>query len=131
MLRHLRGKHPELVNCLLELDGPTVTGEVTWPVDNEPQQVDEAEVVGNGAAGTHKKRSTVWRHFQEDGNDKVSCRICNEKLAKHGNTSSMLRHLRGKHPQLKLPVLQGESGKKIQSLSPKIKCYGVTLVVRL
>ncbi|XP_066946781.1 transcription activator GAGA-like isoform X2 [Macrobrachium rosenbergii] len=108
MLRHLRGKHPELVGCLLELDGPTVTGEVTWPVDNQPQQVDEAEAVVDNATGGNKKRSTVWRHFQEEGNDKVSCRICREKLAKHGNTSSMLRHLRGKHPQLKLPSFQGE-----------------------
>ncbi|XP_068249275.1 uncharacterized protein [Palaemon carinicauda] len=114
MLRHLRGKHPELVGCLLELDGPTVTGEVTWPVDNQPQQVvvDEAEAVVDNTSGGNKKRSTVWRHFQEEGNDKVSCRICREKLAKHGNTSSMLRHLRGKHPQLKLPLFQSESNRK-------------------
>ncbi|XP_068249698.1 uncharacterized protein [Palaemon carinicauda] len=114
MLRHLRGKHPELVGCLLELDGPTVTGEVTWPVDNQPQQVvvDETEAVVDNTSGGNKKRSTVWRHFQEEGNDKVSCRICREKLAKHGNTSSMLRHLRGKHPQLKLPLFQSESNRK-------------------
>ena len=47
-----------------------------------------------------KKRSAVWRHFAEEGENKVSCRTCHKRLTKHGNTSMMLRHLRGKHPEL-------------------------------
>ncbi|XP_069174861.1 modifier of mdg4 isoform X2 [Procambarus clarkii] len=108
MIRHLRGQHPELMHCQLDAEGPTVTGEgVSWQI--EEQQVDDVvESLPSLDNSVKKKRSTVWRHFQEEGNDKVSCRICNEKLAKHGNTSSMLRHLRGKHPQLKLGDLQGD-----------------------
>lgn len=47
-----------------------------------------------------KKRSAVWRHFAEEGENKVACRTCHKRLTKHGNTSMMLRHLRGKHPEL-------------------------------
>ncbi|XP_071525359.1 uncharacterized protein [Panulirus ornatus] len=116
MLRHLRGKHPELMHCLLNAEGPTVTGEaVSWQI--EEQQVEEVvEALPPLDVSVKKKRSTVWRHFQEEGTDKVSCRICNEKLAKHGNTSSMLRHLRGKHPQLKLGELQGDNARKLNRL---------------
>ncbi|XP_042871460.1 uncharacterized protein LOC122252846 isoform X2 [Penaeus japonicus] len=109
MLRHLRGKHPELTHCLLEADGAAVSDEtITWQIEEQPvEEVVEAIPIYEGQA-FKKKRSTVWRHFTEEGTDKVSCSICHEKLAKHGNTSSMLRHLRGKHPQLKLGELQGD-----------------------
>ncbi|XP_050696235.1 uncharacterized protein LOC126985420 isoform X3 [Eriocheir sinensis] len=109
MLRHLRGKHPELMHCLL-IDGEGPGNDDGWNVDEG--QVDEVvETLPQMDPSVKKKRSTVWKHFQEEGTDKVSCRICNEKLAKHGNTSSMLRHLRGKHPQLKLGDLQGDNRK--------------------
>ena len=39
------------MSCILELEGPPVTGEVTWPVDNQPQQVDEAEPVVEPSTG--------------------------------------------------------------------------------
>ncbi|XP_063606529.1 uncharacterized protein LOC134781294 isoform X2 [Penaeus indicus] len=120
MLRHLRGKHPELTHCLLEADGSTATGEgVSWQIEEQPvEEVVEAIPIFEGQ-GLKKKRSTVWRHFAEEGTDKVSCRICQEKLAKHGNTSSMLRHLRGKHPQLKLGELQGDGNRKCNRLHLK------------
>ncbi|XP_069989115.1 uncharacterized protein [Penaeus vannamei] len=120
MLRHLRGKHPELTHCLLESDGPTATGEgVSWQIEEQPvEEVVEPIPIYEGQ-GLKKKRSTVWRHFAEEGTDKVSCRICQEKLAKHGNTSSMLRHLRGKHPQLKLGELQGDGNRKYNRLHLK------------
>ncbi|XP_042225829.1 uncharacterized protein LOC121868894 isoform X2 [Homarus americanus] len=115
MLRHLRGKHPELMHCLLGAEGASVADGVPWQM--EEQQVEEVvESVPPLDSSVKKKRSTVWKHFQEEGTDKVSCRICNEKLAKHGNTSSMLRHLRGKHPQLKLGELQGDSARKMNRL---------------
>ncbi|MPC81263.1 hypothetical protein E2C01_075870 [Portunus trituberculatus] len=60
-----------------------------------------------------KKRSAVWRHFAEEGENKVSCRTCHKRLTKHGNTSMMLRHLRGKHPELMHCLLldtEGPSG---------------------
>ncbi|KAK8741880.1 hypothetical protein OTU49_002441, partial [Cherax quadricarinatus] len=47
-----------------------------------------------------RKRSGVWPHFQESGDRKVCCRICNMQLTRQGNTSVMLRHLRRKHPGL-------------------------------
>ncbi|KAK8395571.1 hypothetical protein O3P69_005584 [Scylla paramamosain] len=115
MLRHLRGKHPELMHCLLlDAEGPS-GHEETWPME-EPQAEEVVESLPPIDASVKKKRSTVWKYFEEEGTDKVSCRICDEKLAKHGNTSSMLRHLRGKHPQLKLGDLQGDQSKKMNHL---------------
>ncbi|XP_063846243.1 longitudinals lacking protein, isoforms H/M/V-like isoform X5 [Scylla paramamosain] len=116
MLRHLRGKHPELMHCLLlDAEGPS-GHEETWPME-EPQAEEVVESLPPiDASAVKKKRSTVWKYFEEEGTDKVSCRICDEKLAKHGNTSSMLRHLRGKHPQLKLGDLQGDQSKKMNHL---------------
>ncbi|KAK4291585.1 hypothetical protein Pmani_035596 [Petrolisthes manimaculis] len=119
MLRHLRGKHPELLPCMLDGSSAEVPSvpqveEESWPP--EEQQQEEMEGLPSHDNSVKKKRSTVWRHFAEDGRDKVWCRLCNERLAKHGNTSSMLRHLRGKHPDLKLGDLQGDQTRKLNRL---------------
>ncbi|KAI2643784.1 E3 SUMO-protein ligase ZBED1 [Labeo rohita] len=45
-----------------------------------------------------RPRSQVWEHFSLDTPNKVSCLICDQTLSYSNNTSSMLRHLRSKHP---------------------------------
>lgn len=107
MLRHLRGMHANEVNLLLQ--GELKMNSINWEQLEEQFQEETEAGQGGGGGGdgddaskndNKKKRSNVWLHFVEDGIDKVSCRICGEKLMNHGNTSSMIRHLRGKHPTL-------------------------------
>jgi hypothetical protein len=43
--------------------------------------------------------SEVWDHFKKSGGTKAICSYCNTKIAcSGGNTSSMWKHLRAKHP---------------------------------
>ncbi|XP_040924669.1 zinc finger BED domain-containing protein 4-like [Betta splendens] len=44
-------------------------------------------------------RSYVWEHFDLISPRKVKCLICAQELTYSSNTSSMLRHLRAKHPE--------------------------------
>ena len=50
------------------------------------------------AAPQKRARSYVWEHFDLLRSGKVKCLICIQELAYSNNTSSMLRHLRSKHP---------------------------------
>ena len=43
-------------------------------------------------------KSQVWKFFTKSGEKSVACNICNAGLAYHGGTSSMLQHLKRKHP---------------------------------
>ncbi|KAG7177718.1 Sex determination protein fruitless-like 2 [Homarus americanus] len=106
MLRHLRRKHPEMMDGLFDTEAPTVTEEESWQAEEQPLGKDPQPYLGS----VKRKRSLVWQHFQEKGRDRVSCRLCHDELAtQHGNTSSMRRHLHGKHPHIKLSALEGDS----------------------
>ena len=48
--------------------------------------------------GGKKYKSQVWNFFTKKGEQPVTCNICNASLAYHGGTSSMLQHLKKKHP---------------------------------
>ncbi|XP_073724310.1 E3 SUMO-protein ligase ZBED1-like [Misgurnus anguillicaudatus] len=45
-----------------------------------------------------RTRSQVWKHFSLNSPTQVVCGICDQTLSFSNNTSSMLRHLRAKHP---------------------------------
>ena len=45
-----------------------------------------------------KYKSQVWKFFTKKGEKAVTCNVCNAGLAYHGSTSSMLQHLKRKHP---------------------------------
>ena len=48
-----------------------------------------------------RKRSAVWLHFDDDGQEdpsKATCQICGEAIQHSGNTSNMFKHLKKKHP---------------------------------
>ena len=45
-----------------------------------------------------KYKSQVWNFFTKKGKKFVACNICNASLVYHGGTSSMLQHLKRKHP---------------------------------
>ncbi|XP_042216770.1 transcription factor GAGA-like [Homarus americanus] len=113
MLRHLRRKHPEMMDGLFDTEAPTVTEEESWQAEEQPLGKDPQPYLGS----VKRKRSLVWQHFQEKGRDRVSCRLCHDELAtQHGNTSSMRRHLHGKHPHIKLSALEGDSPRKMNHL---------------
>ena len=45
-----------------------------------------------------KKSSPVWESFERLDNKQVKCKLCCDILSYRGGTSSMLSHLRSKHP---------------------------------
>ena len=45
-----------------------------------------------------KKSSPVWESVEKVDDKQVKCKLCCETLSYHGGTSSMLSHLRSKHP---------------------------------
>lgn len=52
-----------------------------------------------GEANDSKKyKSQVWRFFTKKGEKSITYTICSASLAYHGGTTSMLQHLRRKHP---------------------------------
>ena len=46
-----------------------------------------------------RAHSYAWEHFDLINPKKVKCLICAQELTFSNNTSSMLRHLRSKHPE--------------------------------
>lgn len=57
---------------------------------------DETEEKGDKK---RQKMSKVWEHFRlKRKENTVTCISCNTALAYHNSTSSMLQHLRRKHP---------------------------------
>lgn len=50
-----------------------------------------------------RKRSYVWNHFVEHGPKKAKCSYCSSELSvSGGNAGNLNRHLRTKHPTIKL-----------------------------
>ena len=45
-----------------------------------------------------KKASLVWESFEKVDDKQVKCKLCFDNLSYRGGTSSMLSHLRSKHP---------------------------------
>ncbi|CAG5026309.1 unnamed protein product [Parnassius apollo] len=51
----------------------------------------------------NRKRSAVWNHFMENGPKKARCSYCSNELSvSGGNVGNLNRHLRTKHPTIKL-----------------------------
>ena len=46
-----------------------------------------------------RARSYVWEHFDLISPEKIKCKFCTMELMYGRNTSSMLRHLRSRHPE--------------------------------
>ena len=44
----------------------------------------------------------MWNYFAEIGTNKLVCKECKISLINSGNTSSMMKHLKAKHPYVKL-----------------------------
>ncbi|KAJ8264439.1 hypothetical protein GJAV_G00149160 [Gymnothorax javanicus] len=89
MLCHIRTRHPSVI----------LVGAAT--VQTEPEssfRLAEVDVELDSPEG-RGGRSWVWNHFSLSTPDKVQCRFCHKMLSYCGNTSSMLRHLRSKHPR--------------------------------
>ena len=55
-------------------------------------------------------RSYAWEHFDLIAPQKVKCRICAMELMYSSNTSSMLRHLRSRHPETGQAVAPAAAG---------------------
>ncbi|KAG7165556.1 uncharacterized protein LOC121870466 isoform X3 [Homarus americanus] len=96
MLRHLRRKHPKMMDGLFVAKG-SMTSRESCHAEELPLGAETHSCRKSGIIG--KKRSGVWRHYEEEGERKVSCRLCHTQLTKQGNTSALLRHLRRKHPE--------------------------------
>ncbi|CAH2090914.1 unnamed protein product [Euphydryas editha] len=51
----------------------------------------------------NRKRSAVWNHFMENGPKKAKCSYCSSELSvSGGNVGNLNRHLKTKHPTIKL-----------------------------
>ena len=57
-----------------------------------------------------KRSSPAWEHFEKISNDQVKCKLCNDCLKYKGSTSSMMAHLRSKHPALLQPQVPSTTG---------------------
>ncbi|XP_031170181.1 uncharacterized protein LOC116060640 isoform X2 [Sander lucioperca] len=56
-------------------------------------------VFGKNKMGQTRKRSSIWMHFSNKGNDKAECNICRSNLSyKSGSTNNLHRHLKSHHP---------------------------------
>ncbi|XP_028434071.1 uncharacterized protein LOC114555684 [Perca flavescens] len=57
-------------------------------------------VFGKNKIGQTRKRSGIWMHFSNKGNDKAECNICRSNLSyKSGSTNNLHRHLKSHHPR--------------------------------
>ncbi|KAI1886950.1 hypothetical protein AGOR_G00201040 [Albula goreensis] len=96
MLRHIRTRHP----LVRQYDAPSIVVAATQTdpdvfmgqaeVDVDPVHMDMPE--GKGG------RSWVWGHFTLLSPNKVQCGLCNNLLSYCKNTSTMVRHIRTRHP---------------------------------
>lgn len=50
----------------------------------------------------NRKRSAVWNHFVENGPKKAKCSCSSELSVSGGNVGNLNRHLKTKHPTVKL-----------------------------
>ena len=65
------------------------------------------------ACGSQSQKSVVWKFFvKETDKAAVQCNLCNAKMAYHGSTSSMMEHIKRKHPLKIKDSKEGELGKK-------------------
>ncbi|KAG9336979.1 hypothetical protein JZ751_029997 [Albula glossodonta] len=97
--------------------------------------ISDAEEVYTLPVVKNKKRSAVWRYYQ-DGLDpnKVLCLVCSENINYPQNTSNLLRHLRKKHPseyadiesQVKERSGEGNRAMVCRSLAEQTAHNGIT-----
>ena len=89
--------------------------------DVEEEVICEENVVNSDDA--KKCKSQVWKFFNKKGERSVTCSICNASLAYHGGTSSMLQHLKRKHP-IENPIKPADKQKqtKLDVFSRKRVC---------
>lgn len=60
-------------------------------------------------ATQRKKKSSVWKYFEEKpGNKDALCLICKETLKHHGNTTNLVKHLDKRHPTEKAQMEEGK-----------------------
>ncbi|XP_065054160.1 E3 SUMO-protein ligase ZBED1-like [Rhopilema esculentum] len=53
-----------------------------------------------------KRSSLVWEYFAKIDEKQVKCKLCEDRLSYRGGTSSMLSHVRSKHPTVCQPQQQ-------------------------
>ena len=70
-----------------------------------------------------KCKSQVWKFFTKKGEKSITCNICNAGLAYHGGTSSMLQHLKRKHPcENIIKPKEKQKQKKLDTFTKKRAC---------
>ena len=61
------------------------------------------------AAATRRRHSSVWSHFDEGDAKQARCLHCGLGVARSGNTSNLMSHLRRRHKDLDLSSFDGDS----------------------
>lgn len=53
----------------------------------------------SSSSSSTRQRSNVWTFFDKCPEKKVRCKLCKSELADFNNTSSLLKHIKSKHPE--------------------------------
>ena len=95
LLRHMETKHPKIYEKIKkEME------------DRKQKQREEDEERSKNAVISVEmvdtKRNPLWQHFEQESLQRIKCRICKATFrVVGGSTSSAMRHLKLKHPELK------------------------------
>ena len=63
-----------------------------------------------------KKASQVWNGFEKVDERQVKCKLCDDRPSYHSGTSSMLSHIRTKHPTVSQAQQTNQLGRVPASL---------------
>lgn len=94
-------------------------------ISEERSEEDAEECSENSVSDVDGKKykSQVWKFFTKKGEKSVTCNICNAGLSYHGGTSSMLQHLKRKHPcEYVVKPREKQKQKKLDIFAKKRAC---------